>query len=47
MWLNTPIEIQLREIVHEIEKIGSDEKLTLAIIKITEARELIANYIER
>lgn len=43
---NTKIELDIRNIVHEVERLGADEKLTHAINKLHEARELIADYIE-
>jgi len=45
--LTMPVELALRSAVEKIESIGCDPLLTKAIIKVEEARELVAYYIER
>ena len=44
--LNTPAELAIRNAVNEVEKAGADVKLTLAVIKLEEARCLVADYVD-
>lgn len=41
-----PAELAIREAMLEVEKMGADVKLTHAIIKLQEAKELVADYID-
>lgn len=42
----TPAELSIRNAVLEVEKIGADVKLTEAIVLLTKARELVADYVD-
>jgi hypothetical protein len=44
--LNTPVELKIREAVDMVEVLGCDVRLTDAVIKLAEARELVADWIE-
>jgi hypothetical protein len=44
--LNTPVEKAIYEAGQLIEKMGADVKLTSAQIKLQEARELVADFID-
>lgn len=44
--LNTEAELSIREAVKKVEAIGADVKLTDAIIKLQEAFELVADYVD-
>lgn len=41
-----PAEKILYDAMQEIEKLGADERLTNAVIKLAEARELVSDYID-
>lgn len=41
-----PAEKAIYDAVQEIEKLGADERLTNAVIKLAEARELVSDYID-
>jgi hypothetical protein len=45
--LMTPIEHTIFDIMQDVEKLGADILLTQAITKLHEARELVADYIDR
>lgn len=45
--LNWPIELTIQKAIDDIEKLGADVTLTDAIIKLTDARNLVADYLER
>lgn len=42
----TSAELAIYNAIQEVEKIGADVKLTLAITKLSEAKDLIADYID-
>jgi hypothetical protein len=44
--LCTPAELAIFKAMEEVEKIGADVKLTDAIIKLQEARNLVADFID-
>ena len=44
--LNEPSELLIRKAVDEIEKMGADVKLTDAVILLSRARELVADFID-
>lgn len=41
-----PAEKIIYDAAQEVEKLGADERLTNAIIKLAEARELVSDYID-
>lgn len=41
-----PAEKAIYDAAQEVEKLGADERLTKAVIKLAEARELVADYID-
>lgn len=43
---NTKIELDIFNIITEIESLGADPKLTTAQIKLQEARDLIADFVD-
>ena len=43
---NTKIELDIFNIMSEIEFLGADERLTNAQIKLQEARDLIADFVD-
>lgn len=45
--LNTDAELSIREAVNKVEAMGADVKLTDAIIKLQEAFELVADYVDK
>lgn len=42
-----PAELAIYKAMQEVEKMGADVKLTEAIIKLQEAKELVADYIDK
>lgn len=44
--LNEPVELAIRNAVNEVEKMPGDVRLTKAVILLSEARELVADYID-
>jgi hypothetical protein len=44
--LMTPAEKAIYEAINEVERIGADVKLTNAVIKLQEAKELVADFID-
>ncbi len=44
---NTPVELAIRQIVHDVESLGADVLLTDAVNLLHEAREKVADFIER
>jgi hypothetical protein len=44
--LNTPAEKAIYDAIQEVEKIGADVKLTEAVIKLNEARSLVADFVD-
>ncbi len=44
--LNIPAELKIRESVDVVEHLGCDSRLTKAVIKLQEARELVADWAE-
>lgn len=45
--LNTPAELAIRAALEEVEKVGADPLLTEAAILLGQAREKLADYIDR
>lgn len=45
--LNTKAELSIHESIQEIENIGADEKLTKAINLLSEAKNLVSDYIDK
>lgn len=41
-----PAEKAIYNAMQEVEKIGADERLTNAIVKLQEAKELVSDYID-
>ena len=41
-----PAELAIYNAIQEVEKMGADIKLTDAIVKLQEAKELVADYID-
>jgi len=44
--LNTPTELLISEAANEVEKLGADPKLTMALIKLFEAKDLLSDYVD-
>ena len=44
--LNTPAEKAIYDAIQEVEKVGADTRLTGAVIKLSEARNLVADFID-
>lgn len=42
----TPAELLIHNAVLEVEKIGADVRLTEAIVLLTKARELVADFVD-
>lgn len=42
-----PAELAIYNAMQEVEKMGADVKLTEAVIKLQEAKELVADYIDK
>lgn len=42
----TPAELAIYKAMEEVEKAGADVKLTDAIIKLQEAKELVADFVD-
>lgn len=42
----TPAELAIYKAIEEVEKIGADIKLTDAVIKLNEARNLVADFVD-
>lgn len=45
--LNTPAELAIYNAMQEVENVGADAKLTEAVILLSKARELIADYVDK
>lgn len=45
--LNVPAELAIRKAVDEVEAMGADPKLTNAVILLGEAREMVADFIDK
>lgn len=43
---NTQAEHELRRVLNTVEQLGADVRLTQAVTKIEEARELVADWLE-
>ncbi len=41
-----PSEKAIYDATQEVEKLGADERLTNAVVKLSEARELVSDYID-
>jgi hypothetical protein len=44
--LNEPAELAIREAILKVEKMPADVRLTYAVIKLSEAKELVADFID-
>lgn len=44
--LNVPAELAIYNAMQEVEKVGADERLTNAVIKLQQARNLVADFID-
>lgn len=44
--LMTPLEVEIQNIIYEIEKTGADTKLTQAVILMSQAKDLISDFID-
>ena len=42
----TPAELAIYDAIQKVEKVGADVGLTMAIMKLHEARELVADFID-
>ena len=45
--LNMPAELAIYEAIQEVEKLPADVRLTNAVIKLQEAKELVSDFIDR
>jgi hypothetical protein len=45
--LNTPEELRIRECVLEVEKLGADPLLTDVVVLLQQARERLADWIDK
>lgn len=45
--LNTPAEKAIYDAMQEVEKVGADVRLTEAVILLSKARDLIADYVDK
>lgn len=45
--LNTPAEKAIYDAMQEVEKVGADVRLTEAVILLSKARELIADFVDK
>lgn len=43
---NTPAELAIRKAMEEVEMLPADERLTNAVFKLDEARNLVADFID-
>ena len=44
--LLTPAELAIYNAIQEVEKIGADVRLTRAVIALSDAKKLVADYID-
>jgi hypothetical protein len=44
--LMTPAEKSIYDACLEVEKVGADERLTKAVVMLSEARNLVADYVD-
>lgn len=44
--LNTPAERAIYDAMQEVEKVGADTRLTEAVILLSKARDLVADYVD-
>ncbi len=44
--LNTPAELAIYNAMQEVENVGADVKLTEAVILLSKARDLVADYVD-
>lgn len=44
--LNTPAELAIRKAMEEVEKLPASEILTDAVVKLEEARNLVADFVD-
>ena len=47
LWLNEPIELSIRKVSSEVEKMGADVLLTDAIYLLDQAFNKVADYIDK
>ena len=45
--LNTPAELAIRLAMYEVEKVGEDEKLTVAIVLLAKAKDCVADFVDK
>jgi len=43
----TPLELEIQALVAKVETMGADVRLTTCIVKLGEAREALADYVDR
>ena len=44
--LLTPAELTILKAIQEVEKLNADVRLTVAVVKLGEAKDLVADYID-
>ena len=44
--LNTKVELSISNAIDEVEKIGADVRLTDAVIKLSEAKDLVSDFVD-
>ena len=44
--LNKPVELKIRDAMLAVEQAGADVKLTAAVIKLQEAKDLVGDFID-
>lgn len=44
--LNTTAELAIYNAINQVEKCGADEKLTNAVVLLSQAKELLGDYID-
>ena len=44
--LNTPAELAIRKAMEEVEKLPASEKLTDAVVKLGDALNLVADFVD-
>lgn len=43
----TPLELEIATLVEKVENMGADVRLTTCVISLGEAREALADYVDR
>jgi len=44
--LNNAAELAIHNAIQEVEKLGADQRLTNAVIKLQQAKEDVSNYVD-